>query len=472
MKKTKLCSVLLAVAFVFTAFSFAGNDVGSVSTVNATTGTEMISEINGISLTQKGVTGGGIMLEQYALSTLELSAATYLAISYYNPTNVPWPFYFICQQNDVFIYLKENEEYKVYDDDFSLLETKAVTYSAIAPTASGTGWIVLPASVFEGMGTVQALYITLPVAAEAQIGVTQLHFGKVGYYTEATPNLETDMITLTDFSIWTEEWFVGRVTDPAGVDVQIVGKPKAIVCDFGDVRILEDFSTGYSEDAMGYNAAMSSKVDPAVGGLNVEKYVETVQDGTALKLTVVEPIENKRDDYAAITFTAKNSVYKWSQWLNDDGKLEGITYFISNLSASEVTLCFEIDEYDPEQNVAEDYRGERWSVGLGGRIILYDTVKNEQSLIHANPMVSVPAGFTGWVRIPVSCFTKAAWCTWGNSTFDKTRIAQFTIAAYGPINMGNSFVIDSVGLYYNKTVVQSIFSDNGDSLPDNLGLNK
>ena len=156
------------------------------------------------------------------------------------------------------------------------------------------------------------------------------------------------------------------------------------------------------------------------------------------------------------------------QWKNDEGNIEGITFFVSNISGAEVTLYFEIDEYDPDQDVAVDYRGERWSVGLGGRVILYDTVTGQQMLIHSNPMVSIPAGFTGWVRIPASCFTKAAWCTWGNSTFDMVRIAQFTIAAYGPINMGNSFVLDSIGLYYNQTVVESIFADNGNSIADNL----
>ena len=89
-------------------------------------------------------------------------------------------------------------------------------------------------------------------------------------------------------------------------------------------------------------------------------------------------------------------------------------------------------------------------------------------LVHADPMVTLPPEFTGWVRIPASCFTKALWCTWGNGTFDKNRIAQFTIAVHGPMNMGNSFVLSKVGLYYNKTVIQSIFGDNGDSVEDNL----
>lgn len=465
MKKTKLFTLLLAAMFVLPLLPAKTADVTQQAVAeSAQTAQTKVSEIDGISLTQKGTSGGGVMLEQHALaSQMDMSEATYFAIRFYNPTGAAWPFYFICQQNNASINLTDGVEYYVYNDNFTLVETKEITYSAIAPTVASSGYIVVPASAFAGIATIQALYITLPAAAEAQIGVTELHFGKVGYYTAAEPDFANDMITLTDFSTWTEAWFTGRVTDTNGVDVQIVKTPK-ITCDYGDVRILEDFESDYPTDEAAYNAAMLAKVDPAVGGLEVAK------QGGGLKLTVVEPIENKRDDYAAITFTPKASVHSWAQWTNEQGELAGITYYVENLSYAELTLGFEIDEYDPDQNVAQDYRGERWSVGIGGRILLYDTVKKQQMLVHANPMVTVPARFTGWVRIPVSCFAKAAWCTWGNSTFDMTRIAQFTVAAYGPINMGNTFVLDNIGLYYNETVVQSIFSDNGNSIADNLGL--
>ena len=669
MKRTKLLCLLLALAIIIPILPLQ---------VSATTGdtesaTTATSQINGISLTQKGTTGGGVMLEQHALSTMALSNATNFVINYYNPTGVAWPFYVIFQNATTHqqITLKDGVEYKVYNNKFNLVETKAVQYNAVAPTAKGEGYIVIPATAFEGVTTVEAIYIVLPAGAEAQIGVTSVHFAKVGIYTQETPDLANDMTVLTDFGNWTDAWFAGRITDVNGVEPKIVKKEvleqgsidgiritqtacngyaeegvminmftnnsasvdltnvkwiafeyanlsveartalvklqdsngvqayantntnvihtdanfknaktitkidpylrttasfvgwvfvpmsayanmgmgnnlvaiylllnsydaalngsaiefgrimtfteeiitdyskgtviadltswtdedinlriatssatriteikkveKAdvvvetpITCDLGDVRILEDFTAGYPTDTNEYNTLMSNKVDPMVGGLIAEKYPEEIHEGDALKLTVVEPIENKRDDYAAITFGVKSSVNKWMQWKNDEGNIEGITFFVSNISGAEVTLCFEIDEYDPDQDVSADYRGERWSVGLGGRVILYDTVTGKQMLIHSNPMVSIPAGFTGWVRIPVSCFTKAAWCTWGTSTFDLVRIAQFTFAAYGPINMGNSFVLDSVGLYYNQTVVESIFGDNGNSIADNL----
>ena len=419
------------------------------------------SAINGVSFLQKGTTGGGLMLDASVLSTTDLSEASYLSIGYYNPTGAGWPFYFVAQMNGALTYLTEGGEYYVYDDNFNFATTKQVTYSAIAPDVAGSGYMIIPASLFANLGTIQALYIVLPQASQAQVGVTELHFGEIGYYTQATPNFATERVSLVDFSSWDYTYFTGRITDVNGVTVQITERIK-MAYDFGDVRVLEDFTTGYSTDPLQYKAEMEQRVDMAVGGLVAERH-----EG-GLKLTVVSPIENKRDDYSAISFSAKPSVNKWGQWTNDDGELEGITFFVQNLSGVETSLCFEIDEYDPGQNVEEEYRGERWSVGIGGRILLYDTVKNQQMLVHADPMVTLPPEFIGWVRIPASCFVKAQWCTWGNGIFDKSRIAQFTVAVHGPMNMGNSFVMSKVGLYYNKTVVQSIFNSNGNSIADNL----
>ena len=463
MKKLKILSFILAMAMSIPALVTRpfGSVLANAGVQLASQSSTKVSQIDGISLTQKSTMGGGVMLEQYTLSTLDLSQASYLAIRYYNPTGAAWPFYFVAQMNGGLTYLTEGGTYYVYDDTFNLTAVKQVTYSAIAPGVAGSGYIVIPASLFENLATVQALYIVLPAAAENQIGVTELHFGEIGYYTQPSPDFATEKTTLVDFSAWDSSYFTGRITDPSGVTVQITECVR-MAYDFGDVRVLEDFTTGYSTDPAEYKAEMEQRIDSAVGGLTAELH------SGGLKLKVVSPIENKRDDYAAIGFTAKSSVTKWEQWTNDDGDLEGITLFVQNLSGVETSLCFEIDEYDPEQNPEEDYRGERWSVGIGGRILLYDTAKNQQMLVHADPMVTLPPEFTGWVRIPVSCFVKAQWCTWGNGVFDKNRIAQFTIAVHGPMNMGNSFVLSKVGLYYNKTVLKSIFANNGNSIADNL----
>ena len=190
--------------------------------VNATDTTVQSSAFDGIALTKVGDGEGGIMLEQYAMSTTDLTEADYLAIRYYNPTDTAWPVYVICQQNGGFIPLTENTTYAVYDDNFQFVENKQVQYNAIAPTPCSSGYIVLPATVFAGMTVIQALYLTLPATTATG---TSIHFGSVGYYTESNPDLAMDMVMLTNFAGWTEEWFVGRTTNASATALSIVKAP-------------------------------------------------------------------------------------------------------------------------------------------------------------------------------------------------------------------------------------------------------
>ncbi|MBR2023086.1 MAG: hypothetical protein IJ996_01040, partial [Clostridia bacterium] len=102
MRKHKILSVLLACLFFVFATPFFAQKT------DATADTPKTSVFSGIALTKTDVAqDGGVMLEQYALSTLDLSSAQYLAIRYYNPMDGAWPFYLICQQNGGFIYLAD-----------------------------------------------------------------------------------------------------------------------------------------------------------------------------------------------------------------------------------------------------------------------------------------------------------------------------------------------------------------------------
>ncbi|MCI8487742.1 MAG: hypothetical protein HFE36_03420 [Clostridia bacterium] len=466
MKKRKLLCVLLVLSLFCTGLSVTG-----VAAENSPSeiGVAAYSEIDGISILQKGTSGGGVMLERHALATLDLSQATYLVIKYYNPTGAGWPFYFQVQQDNVVKPPADGTNYKLYNEKFEETITESVRYSAVAPEVTCVGYIAVPASAYGTLSEIQALYITLPAAAEEQIGVTELHFAGVYYATVSELTATQDLITLTDFSAWTEEWFTGRETNAEGAQLAIVKKSK-ITCDFGDVRILEDMDTGYSADKTEYDAQMTAKVYGAVGGLTAEQCSSVSHSGNAVKLTVVEPKPDKPDPYAGFTFTAKNSVFKWNRWLNDDGEMQGITFFVSNPSDAPLSMGFEIDEFDPEQDITANPAGERWSVGLGGRIIYYDTITKKQFLHSASPTVNVPSGFTGWVRIPVKCFEKPAWCTWGNSVLDLVNVPQFTFSVHTGLNLGVSFIIDSVGVYYKDTAVGSIFDELDNTIAKNMGI--
>ena len=218
-KKAKWLCALLVVALLFA-------QMGVVHAVpigeHEQTAPVGASQLDGIAITQKDTAGGGVMLEQIALSTVDLTGATYLAVQYYNPTGAAWPFYVQVQYDNAIHPAATSSTYSVWDTTFTDKDDKTMQYSTVAPTVASGGWIVIPTSAFGTFTTVQAIYITLPAASEAQIDVTTLHFGKVAYSTAEAPNKVGDFITLTDFSTWTEAWFSGRETNTSVSMLSIV----------------------------------------------------------------------------------------------------------------------------------------------------------------------------------------------------------------------------------------------------------
>ena len=339
-------------------------------------------------------------------------------------------------------------------------------------------WVVYPTSAFEGLnGTIAAVYLVIPSYDPSLNNVAAMQFGRIATFAVDTiTDFAAQGTVVADPYEWTYNDYQLRIASTTTEKIVSVDRCKyveaekpiiPITCDIGDVRTLEDMDTGFAEEITEYNAQMSQKIYNLVGGLTVEG-VEGYT-GRGVKFTVGAKKPDAPDPYAGFTFANKLSVNRWTEW-KKDGEMEGVTFWVSNLSTVPVSLCFEIDEYDPDQDIATNPSGERWSVGLGGRIILYDTVNNVEMLINATPTVDIPVGFTGWVRIPTSCFTKAAWCTWGNAVLDLVNVPQFTFAINTDLNIGATFILDNIGVYYNKTTVSSIFSDNGNGIKDNMGV--
>ena len=215
MKKQKFFSWIIAlVMFVLTLPMH-------LFQVNANDATVQTSAFNGIALTKEAGAEGGVALEQYALSTQDLSSATYLSVRYYNPTDGAWPVFFRIVRNNTVEPMNEGTPYAIYDDNFQLIENKQVQYGAVAPTPCSSGYIVLPATVFNNLGVIEQFWINLPDTTA--VGVS-MHFGSVAYYTETNPDLAMDMVMLTDFAGWTPEWFVGREVG-SGVARSIVKAP-------------------------------------------------------------------------------------------------------------------------------------------------------------------------------------------------------------------------------------------------------
>ncbi|GHV02453.1 hypothetical protein FACS1894211_13870 [Clostridia bacterium] len=451
----------------------------------------VVSEINGVALTQRAAEQGvykegGLIINRFeatgsVTATADITDFTYIMLEYYNPTGAAWPFVFKIQDTTpVQTYTTESTvPYKRLDTAFEEV-SEATTTGYLAPGVSTAGWLVFPRGIFrdiETFGTtLAAIYLLLPCTAVNQDGVTALHFGRIkALFGTDTFNGGT---VISNTALWDDGDFAPRTVASTGgadggalVSVERCAIPTVtppIVCDFGDVRILEDFDTGYPADETTYNAALNAKAYDAVRGINVGRYAAASAEGNALRFNIVAPREDRPDDYGVITLTPKTAVYKWSHWANDGGEAEGLTFWVKNLSPVPVGIGFQLDEYDPDQNVSEDYRGERWTLGYGTRILLLETATQKQFMVQAGDNFNIPAGFEGWARIPFSAFEKAWWCSWGNDTLDLVRIPQFGISFNTVVNMGLSFALDSIGVYYNKTSVKSLFRNNGSSIAENM----
>ena len=149
-------------------------------------------------------------------------------------------------------------------------------------------------------------------------------------------------------------------------------------------------------------------------------------------------------------------------------KAQGVTFWVKNLSDYEVSLGLEIDEYDPGAKAGDN--GERWSLQYGTRVLLYDVNTKQQYIVQSQPHLFIPVGFTGWVRVPFSFYTKAPWCTWGNDVQDFLDVPQIAVISDSNINQGLSFAIDNLGVYYEETLVSTEFFSSGMSLPERMGI--
>lgn len=448
------------------------------------------SKIDGIGLMQNAIKTkdnkatyqeAGIIVNWWENQVTDISEMEWIALEYYNPTGAPWPFVFKLQSGDKQVHTTVNNvPYILLNSDFEVVKTQS-TSGYVSPDVATSGWIVLPRAIFGGIetlsGSLDAIYLTLPCTAANQNKITELHFGRIMAYTQKTVSDYSKGTVIADLATWKDSYYDGTYVSTSAGDKNVplvtikksrksADQTKSTM--IGDVRVIEDFDLGYPTDEKAYNSALESMIYDAVGGIELSRVDGA--SGNGIKFTMVSPKEDRPDDYAGVTFTPKTGVMDWGQWKSKSETAAGFTCYVKNLSAVEITIGFEIDEYDPDQDIEKDYRGERWSIGQGARLFLYDTNKNEETILTGYNTFAIPVGFEGYVRVPFEYFTKPGWCTWGNSEFDLERIAQITISCHSVLNQGLVFAMDNVGVYYNETEVSSMFFGGNKSISNNMQL--
>lgn len=118
----------------------------------------------------------------------------------------------------------------------------------------------------------------------------------------------------------------------------------------------------------------------------------------ALKLTCTGA-NPKGDQYAAFTLI-DNVQIDWS-------KGKGVTLWVRNDSSKEVSFNVELDI--GFTNTAIFSKIARFNVRQNYQFWLYDVNTGKQTIYMTRPLVTLPAGFEGWVRIPFEAFKQAEW---------------------------------------------------------------
>jgi len=222
---------------------------------------------------------------------------------------------------------------------------------------------------------------------------------------------------------------------------------------FGDVKVLEDFNYETT-------AEIQSNYPVWSGGSTINN---SLQDG-AMRVDIGGVISGN-NIYGSIDIFPKPKVSDWTVWndggVNADQAAQGVTFYVKNLSAREITINLEFEE-----KTGDIY--ERWNIKYGAMIMLHD-VSGDEFIVHAKPVLAIPVGFEGWVRIDFSQYWVPSWCTWGDLQLDLTQpITGFFLTTDTTKNEGLSYLIDDIGVYYNKTVVSSLFYTPENSFAANM----
>ena len=207
--------------------------------------------------------------------------------------------------------MSEGASYTLTNENFEPVSGGTVQYSALAPAVSGTGYIIIPASAFSGLATVDALYITLPATSAAGVSY---HFEKLLYTTADSSENLSDFTVLTDFSLWTEAWFAGRETNASDIKCGLVKAEKDIIGITVDgllngVSVTQvAFAGAYNEGGLMVNSFLGD--NPAVMDITTAKYLAfEIANPSSVDMASLIKLQDNAGNQATVTTGAEIEIF-------------------------------------------------------------------------------------------------------------------------------------------------------------------
>ncbi len=240
----------------------------------------------------------------------------------------------------------------------------------------------------------------------------------------------------------------------------------------GDVKILENFDLPAGAAALdgAEKATILNGFVTAGGNVSHLTYAET--EGYAYGGKGVWQIGDYGTEYdpalnayCNLTLTPNALADGWSDWTG----ARGLTLYVENPDSY-------IRDFNVEFNMQQpNGKLERWNIQTQGqRIYAYDVTTGEEFAFYSTSTIYVPARFTGWLRIPFSCFGIPSWsytsASYGpDGVMDLSDpIASVMLTSLMSRNTGRTLTIDNIGVYYADFGVHSLFGGSGAGIADCL----
>ena len=300
-------------------------------------------------------------------------------------------------------------------------------------TATGKNVLLCSNSGKKTISTIKYNSIDIPAGFKGYVQIPFDSFDVISWHTTGDKILQLDSVGLVffefDCALFSGKSLtfdnLGLVYNAINVKVQSVFN--------GDVRIIQDFNN------VSDNRELQALIPYYVNGGMVTNTLSSkgFKGSNGMKVDVGKTNAKTGDQFSVLNIPIQET--NWSDY-------EGVSFWVSNPSQEDllIEIAFE------EKNL------ERWQTNFQSRVAMKYT-NGVETIKDCMPVLRIPAGFEGEMRIPFVNFKAASWSLSDNK-LDLSAITTMFLIADCATNEGKSYIIDDIGIYKSGFHITTSFN--------------